>query len=298
MITKLPLDNDESLKNLEAMLQKPRDQRTQEDLKLYASRVRQLAVEMVYQAKCGHPGGPMGLADIFAFLYGKYLNVDPANPNDPNRDRLILSNGHVCAVRYAAMGLAGYFQDQDLLSFRKLGSPFQGHPSTKYLPELENSSGSLGQGLSNATGLALGLKLQGNQARVIAALSDGECQEGMTWEAAMAAAHHKADNLTAFIDGNNIQIDGYVEDVMNVGELADKFASFGWEVKTADGHDMAAIEAAFQWSEQKNSKPKLIYFNTTLGKGVSYMENQPGWHGVAPNEEQRNQAHQELIELA
>lgn len=298
MITKLPLDNDESLKNLEAMLQKPRDQRTQEDLKLYASRVRQLAVEMVYQAKCGHPGGPMGLADIFAFLYGKYLNVDPANPNDPNRDRLILSNGHVCAVRYAAMGLAGYFQDQDLLSFRKLGSPFQGHPSTKYLPELENSSGSLGQGLSNATGLALGLKLQGNQARVIAALSDGECQEGMTWEAAMAAAHHKADNLTAFIDGNNIQIDGYVEDVMNVGELAEKFASFGWEVKTADGHDMAAIEAAFQWSEQKNSKPKLIYFNTTLGKGVSYMENQPGWHGVAPNEEQRNQAHQELIELA
>lgn len=298
MITKLPLDNDESLKNLEAMLQKPRDQRTQEDLKLYASRVRQLAVEMVYQAKCGHPGGPMGLADIFAFLYGKYLNVDPANPNDPNRDRLILSNGHVCAVRYAAMGLAGYFQDQDLLSFRKLGSPFQGHPSTKYLPELENSSGSLGQGLSNATGLALGLKLQGNQARVIAALSDGECQEGMTWEAAMAAAHHKVDNLTAFIDGNNIQIDGYVEDVMNVGELAEKFASFGWEVKTADGHDMAAIEAAFQWSEQKNSKPKLIYFNTTLGKGVSYMENQPGWHGVAPNEEQRNQAHQELIELA
>ena len=298
MITKLPLDNDESLKNLEAMLQKPRDQRTQEDLKLYASRVRQLAVEMVYQAKCGHPGGPMGLADIFAFLYGKYLNVDPSNPNDPNRDRLILSNGHVCAVRYAAMGLAGYFQDQDLLSFRKLGSPFQGHPSTKYLPELENSSGSLGQGLSNATGLALGLKLQGNQARVIAALSDGECQEGMTWEAAMAAAHHKADNLTAFIDGNNIQIDGYVEDVMNVGELVDKFASFGWEVKTADGHDMAAIEAAFQWSEQKNSKPKLIYFNTTLGKGVSYMENQPGWHGVAPNEEQRNQAHQELIELA
>ena len=298
MITKLPLDNDESLKNLEAMLQKPRDQRTQADLKLYASRVRQLAVEMVYQAKCGHPGGPMGLADIFAFLYGKYLNVDPANSNDPNRDRLILSNGHVCAVRYAAMSLAGYFQDQDLLSFRKLGSPFQGHPSTKYLPELENSSGSLGQGLSNATGLALGLKLQGNQARVIAALSDGECQEGMTWEAAMAAAHHKADNLTAFIDGNNIQIDGYVEDVMNVGELAEKFASFGWEVKTADGHDMAAIEAAFQWSEQKNSKPKLIYFNTTLGKGVSYMENQPGWHGVAPNEEQRNQAHQELIELA
>lgn len=298
MITKLPLDTDESLKSLEAMLQKPRDQRTQEDLKFYACRVRQLAIEMVYQAKCGHPGGPMGLADIFAFLYGKYLNVDPANPDDPNRDRLILSNGHVCAVRYAAMGLAGYFQDQDLLSFRKLGSPFQGHPSTKYLPELENSSGSLGQGLSNATGLALGLKLQGNQARVIAALSDGECQEGMTWEAAMAAAHHKADNLTAFIDGNNIQIDGYVEDVMNVGELADKFASFGWEVKTADGHDMAAIEAAFQWSEQKNSKPKLIYFNTTLGKGVSYMENQPGWHGVAPNEEQRNQAHQELIELA
>jgi len=298
MITKLPLDNDESLKNLEAMLQKPRDQRTQEDLKLYASRIRQLALEMVYQAKCGHPGGPMGLADIFAFLYGKYLNVDPANPNDPNRDRLILSNGHVCAVRYAAMGLAGYFQGQDLLSFRKLGSPFQGHPSTKYLPELENSSGSLGQGLSNATGLALGLKLQGNQARVIAALSDGECQEGMTWEAAMAAAHHKADNLTAFIDGNNIQIDGYVEDVMNVGELAEKFASFGWEIKTADGHDLAAIEKAFQWSEQKNSKPKLIYFNTTLGKGVSYMENQPGWHGVAPNEEQRNKAHQELIELA
>jgi transketolase len=240
----------------------------------------------------------MGLADIFAYLYGKYLRVDPANPNDPNRDRLILSNGHVCAVRYAAMGLAGYFQGHDLLSFRKLGSPFQGHPSTKYLPELENSSGSLGQGLSNATGLALGLKLQGNHAKVIAALSDGECQEGMTWEAAMAAAHHKAENLTAFIDGNNIQIDGYVKDVMNVGELADKFASFGWEVKTADGHDMAAIEEAFLWSEQKNSKPKLIYFNTTLGKGVSYMENQPGWHGVAPNEEQRNQAHQELIELA
>ena len=295
---KLPFDKEDSLETLDKMLKIPMEQRSIDDLNLFASRVRQLAVEMVFQAKCGHPGGPLGLADIFAFLYGKYLRVDPLNLTDPKRDRLILSNGHVCAVRYAAMHLAGFFTNHDLLSFRKLGSPFQGHPSTNYLPELETSSGSLGQGLSNATGIALGLKLQGNKARVIAALSDGECQEGMTWEAAMAAAHHKADNLTAFIDGNNIQIDGYVKDVMNVGELADKFASFGWEVKTADGHDMAAIQNAFQWSEEQNLKPKLIYFNTTLGKGVSYMENQPGWHGVAPNEEQRNQAHQELSELA
>ncbi len=283
---------------LETIRAKPPAQRTHDELRLVANRIRRNAVEAVYLANSGHPGGPLGLADIYAVLYFKVLNYDVKNTMADSRDRLLLSNGHVCAVKYAAMALAGYFSEEELATFRKLGSRLQGHPSTRYFPELENSSGSLGQGLSNAHGVALGLKLRKNPARVFVGMSDGECQEGMTWEAAMAAAHYKTDNLIAFIDWNNIQIDGFVDDVMSLGDFEGKFKAFGWQTKVADGHDLVAIEAAFQWALQAQGGPKVILFKTRLGKGVSFMENNPDWHGSPPKKEQRDQAMQELEQSA
>ena len=246
-----------------------------------ANQIRQDIIEMVYTAASGHMGGPLGLADIFTLLYFKHLNISPEYPLWPERDRLILSNGHVCAVRYASMSLRGFFPKEDLKTFRKLGSKFQGHPSTKFLPEMENSSGSLGQGLSNASGLALGLRLQNMKGDVFVCLSDGECQEGMTWEAAMAAAHYKNEKLIAFVDMNNIQIDGYINNILSVGSLKNKFESFGWAVLEADGHDLEAIDQAFSRARESKmlKKPRIILFKTVLGKGVDFMSNNPKWHG-------------------
>jgi transketolase len=244
---------------------------------------------MVFRANSGHPGGPLGLADIYAYLYFKVLNL-----KGEHRDRLLISNGHVCAVRYSAMAVRGQLPESELATFRRLGSRLQGHPSTKYLPEVENSSGSLGQGLANASGLALGLRLQKSPARVFLGMSDGECQEGMTWEAAMAAAHNRLTNIHPFLDFNNIQIDGKVEKVMGVEPLDRKFEAFGWRVRVASGHDFGEIGAAFDWSLKDEGTPKMILFKTVLGKGVSFMENNPDWHGTPPNQKDRDAAMMEL----
>ncbi|MCS6971934.1 MAG: transketolase [Turneriella sp.] len=275
---------------LDAIRGKAPEEITEDDLRFLARRIRQNVIEMVFRAKSGHPGGPLGLADIYAYLYFKVLRW-----HGPNPDRFLLSNGHVCAVRYSAMALRGIISEAELATFRKLGSRLQGHPSTKFFPEAENSSGSLGQGLSNACGLALGLRLQKNPARVFVGMSDGECQEGMTWEAAMAAAHYAVTNLHPFVDCNNIQIDGYVHKVMAIEPLHKKFTAFGWEARVADGHNFSEIADAFHWSLKAKKRPRIILFRTVLGKGVSFMENNPDWHGSPPGQKERDQA---LAELA
>lgn len=269
----------------------PRDR----ELAAKAQEVRRTIIQMVHAAGCGHAGGPLGLADIFTVLYFDILRHRPEDPFWEERDRLILSNGHVCAVRYAAMKAAGYFPELDLLTFRKLSSPFQGHPSTRYLPELESSAGSLGQGLSVAVGLALGAALQKQKGRIFVSLSDGECGEGMTWEAATSAAHYKA-GVIAFLDNNGVQIDGKTRDVCDLRDLAAKFESFGWRVLRGDGHNIADIRECFAAACQEKNRPQLICFQTVLGKGVSFMEDDYRWHGKAPNDEQARQALQELQE--
>lgn len=264
-----------------------------EEIFIRAQATRRMVVRMVHAASCGHPGGPLGLADIFAVLYTETLNVDPARPDLPERDRLLISNGHVSAIRYASMKLAGFFKDIDELSFRRMGSAFQGHPSTRYLPEVENSSGSLGQGLSAAVGLSLGLHLQNISGRVYCCISDGECGEGMTWEAATAAAHYKTP-IIGFMDFNGIQIDGPTRDVCDLGDLAQKFRSYNWKVYETDGHDIGAIRRTFKSAQAYSEGPQMIVFKTVLGKGISYMENMPGWHGKAPNDDELQQALKEL----
>ncbi len=263
-----------------------------------ARKIRQMIIQMVHSANCGHPGGPLGLADIFSVLYFDVMHHKPQIPLWADRDRLILSNGHVSAVRYATMKLAGYLKDVDIKTFRKFGSPLQGHPSTRYLPEVENSGGSLGQGLSVALGLALGARVQRKSYRVFACLSDGECGEGMIWEAATAAVHYKAP-LIAFIDDNGIQIDGPTKKVCDLGDLGEKFSSFGWDTLRVDGHSVPAIREAFRRAlakldQDSENGPIMIVFRTVLGKGVSFMENNHKWHGVAPNAEQAAQALREL----
>lgn len=279
---------------LEEILQKKNRDFSEVELRLIANRARMLIIDMVHAAKSGHPGGPLGLADIYTYLFFRHLNISPDEPENDHRDRLLLSNGHVCAVRYSLMALRGYFPIKELYTFRQLGTRLQGHPSTRYLPSVENSSGSLGQGLSNAGGYALGLRTQKNSARVFLGMSDGECQEGMTWEAAMSAAHYRLSNLKVFLDYNDIQIDGFVHDVMDVGSLTEKFKAFGWSVREADGHDFNEIESAFRWADDVHEGPAMIVFRNTLGKGVSFMENQPGWHGKPPSDEDREKALEEL----
>lgn len=264
------------------------------ELQKMAKQIRIEVIKMVHAANSGHPGGPLGLADIYSALYFKILNHDPKNPNKPDRDRLILSNGHVCAVRYAAMALSGYFSVDELSTFRKLDSRLQGHPSTKYLDGLESSSGSLGQGLSVAVGISLGARLQNQTYKVYACISDGECGEGMTWEAAQSAVHYKLDNLVVFMDRNFIQIDGNTEQIMRLEPLGEKFKTFGWNVVEADGHNMEEILSAFDSVKNHKGGPSLIVFRTTLGKGVSFMENKPEWHGSPPNKEQAEKAIAEL----
>ena len=249
---------------------------------------------MVHAATCGHPGGPLGLADIFSVLFFDVLKHDPQRPDWPERDRLLISNGHVCAVRYAAMALAGYLPEEELLTFRRLGSRLQGHPSTKFLPAVENASGSLGQGLATAVGLSLGARQQGHVFRTYVCLSDGECAEGMTWEGATTAVAYRAP-VIAFLDLNGIQIDGFTKDVCDLGDLPGKFASFGWRVLEADGHSIPEIRSAFTKAGEYQAGPQMIAFRTVLGKGVSFMENNPKWHGVAPNDDQAGRALAELI---
>ncbi|MDH4200973.1 MAG: transketolase [Spirochaetia bacterium] len=281
---------------IQEILTKNHKELSDEELSLCANKLRMDVVTMVYEAASGHTGGALGLADIFATLYLKILNLDPQKPE--KSDRFLLSNGHVCAILYSALAMTGVIPSSELNTFRKLGTRLQGHPSTHYLPQLYNSSGSLGQGLSQACGAALGMKLQKHTGQLFIGISDGECQEGMTWEAAMSIAHYKLDNLTAFVDYNHIQIDGKIEEVMNLGILADKFTSFGWLTRNANGHSFPEIRGAFQWGKQKEGKPKIILFENTLGKNVSFMENNPKWHGTPPDKEQYEKAMNELLKLA
>lgn len=262
-----------------------------------AREIRVQIIKMVTAANSGHPGGPLGLADIYAVLYKKVLSHNPKDPNWSERDRLILSNGHVCAVRYAAMALSGYFPIEELLTFRNINSRLQGHPSTRYMEGLESSSGSLGQGLSVSAGLALGARLKKEDHTIYTCISDGECGEGMTWEAAQSAVHYKLDNMIAFMDRNFIQIDGNTEDVMRLEPLGKKFETFGWNLIEADGHNVPEIISAFEKAKtlRGSDKPTLIVFKTVLGKGVSFMENQPKWHGTPPSKEQEAEALKELV---
>lgn len=259
-----------------------------------ASRVRQDIIRQVYAAKSGHPGGSLSAADIMTALYFSEMRIDPEQPGLPGRDRFVLSKGHAAPALYAALAERGYFDPAELTTLRKAGSRLQGHPSKKLLPGVEMSTGSLGQGISAAVGMALANRLDGSAARVYTLLGDGELQEGMVWEAAMAAGHYKLDNLCAVVDHNGLQIDGRNEDVMNVMPIAEKFAVFGWNVLEIDGHDFDQILDAFEMARQCKGMPTAIVAETVKGKGVSFMEGQAGWHGKAPNEEQARQAMKEL----
>lgn len=262
-----------------------------EELKQSAKNVRRNIVKMVHAAKSGHPGGSLSGADILTVLYEKCLNI-PLDMNE-TRDRFILSKGHASPLLYSILAQHGMFPEEDLMTFRKIGSKLQGHPSRGYVKGVEASTGSLGQGLSLGCGIAMGLKLDKNNAKVVVYMGDGELQEGSCWEAFMQAAHRNLNNLIAIIDRNKLQIDGCTEDVMSIGNAADKIRAFGWEVVEIDGHDYNQIYEAVEKAKQ-SYKPFAIVANTIKGKGVSFMENQAGWHGKAPNDEQLALALEEL----
>lgn len=263
-----------------------------EELKQSAKNVRRNIVKMVHAAKSGHPGGSLSGADILTVLYEKCLNI-PLDMNE-TRDRFILSKGHASPLLYSILAQHGMFPEEDLMTFRKIGSKLQGHPSRGYVKGVEASTGSLGQGLSLGCGIAMGLKLDNNNAKVVVYMGDGELQEGSCWEAFMQAAHRNLNNLIAIIDRNKLQIDGCTEDVMSIGNAADKIRAFGWEVLEIDGHDYNQIYEAVETAKQAD-KPFAIVANTVKGKGVSFMENNAGWHGKAPNDEQLAQALKELV---
>ena len=264
------------------------------ELKKKATDIRLGAIEAVYNGKSGHPGGALSAADIIACLYFSELRINPKKPNDPKRDRFVLSKGHSCPALYAAMALRGYFDIKELKNFRHLGSLTQGHPDMKTMKGIDMSAGSLGQGFSAACGMALAAKLNGDDYRTYAMIGDGESQEGQVWEATMFAAHYKLDNLCLIVDNNGLQIDGRVKDVMNVMPYPSKFRAFGWNVISIDGHNIEEILNAFEEAKTVKGKPTVIVAKTVKGKGVSFMENQASWHGKAPNEVQYNQAKAEL----
>lgn len=263
-------------------------------LKATANEIRQDIIRMLGAAGSGHPGGSLSAADIVTALYFKFLRIDPENTKKPDRDRFILSKGHAAPVLYAALAQRGFFPREELITLRKLGSSLQGHPDMKKVPGVDMSTGSLGQGLSAANGMALAGRLDGRDYRVYVLLGDGETQEGQVWEAAMASAHYRLDNLTAFLDHNRLQIDGPIEEVMSPEPLAEKWRAFGWDVQVIDGHDMAQILEAVEKAQKVKGKPQMIVAETIKGKGVSFMENQAGWHGSAPKPEETEKALAEL----
>lgn len=263
-----------------------------------ANEVRKDIIRSVAEAKSGHPGGSLSAADILTVLYFEEMNVNPQEPKNPDRDRFILSKGHAAPALYAVLAERGYFPKEELWSLRKFGSILQGHPDMKHIPGVDMSTGSLGQGMSAANGMALAAKLDKKAYRVYALCGDGELQEGQIWEAAMSAAHYKLDNLTVFIDHNGLQIDGTNDEVMTVGDIAAKFRAFNWQVLEIDGHDYEAIRKALQFARGCKGRPVAIVAETVKGKGVSFMENQVGWHGKAPGREQAAQAMEELQQQA
>ena len=263
------------------------------ELEKLAVEIRKSIVTAVHSAKSGHPGGSLSAADIFTYLYFEEMNVDPKNPKWEDRDRLVLSKGHVAPALYSTLAEKGYFAKEDLTTLRHTGSYLQGHPDMKHIPGVDMSSGSLGQGISAACGMALSAKHFGNDFKVYSVLGDGEIEEGQVWEAAMFAANKGLDNLTAFVDYNNLQIDGSIEEVNSAAPIDKKFEAFNWHTIVIDGHDFDQIEAALNEAESVD-KPVAIIAKTVKGKGVSFMENQVGWHGSAPNDEQYEQAMAEL----
>jgi len=267
-----------------------------EELQAIARRIRREIVEMIGAAKSGHPGGSLSAVEILVELYFHRMHIDPKNPALPDRDRFILSKGHAAPVLYAVMAEAGYEQTplDKLNTLRQLGSVYQGHPDMRYITALEASTGSLGEGLSLGLGMGLAARMNGGKSRTYVMLGDGEIQEGQVWEAAMASAFHKVDNIVAIVDNNRIQLDGFVKDIMNVDPLADKWRAFGWHTIEIDGHDLHAIQAAFDEAEATKGKPTCLVAHTIKGKGVSFMENNPKFHGTAPTAEEVKLALQEL----
>ena len=263
-------------------------------LQITACHVRMGIINATHGAKAGHPGGSLSAADMFTYLYFKEMNIDPKNPKHPDRDRFVLSKGHTAPGLYSALANRGFFPVEDLPTLRHIDSYLQGHPNMNTVPGVDMSTGSLGQGISCAVGMALGLKFQGKSPRVYTLLGDGEIQEGQVWEACMAAAHYKLDNFVAIVDNNGLQIDGKVSDVMSPYPIVDKMAAFGFHTIAIDGHDFDQIEAALNEAKTVKGKPTAIVMKTIKGKDVSFMENNAGWHGKAPNDAEREQAISEL----
>ena len=259
-----------------------------------ACKVRMAAITGIHAAKAGHPGGSLSASDLFTYLYCKELNVDPKNPKWDDRDRFVLSKGHTAPGLYGVLAQRGFFPEEDMVTLRKIGSHLQGHPNMNMTPGIDMSTGSLGQGISAAAGMALAGKYQGKDYRVYALLGDGEIQEGQVWEACMFAGHYKLDNLCIIVDNNDLQIDGRVGDVMSPYPIPEKLKAFGFEVTEIDGHDFDQMEAAFAQARATKGKPFAIVMKTTKGKGVSFMLDQAGWHGKAPNDEQYEIAMKEL----
>ena len=263
-------------------------------LQIQACKVRMGVIESTHGAKAGHPGGSLSAAEVFTYLYFKEMNIDPANPKWAGRDRFVLSKGHTAPGLYSTLAYRGYFPVEDLPTLRHIDSYLQGHPNMNTVPGVDMSTGSLGQGVSAAVGMAMAAKYQGKTNRVYSLLGDGEIQEGQVWEACMAAAHYKLDNLCIVIDNNGLQIDGNVADVMSPYPIVDKLLAFGFNVHAVDGHDFDALEKAFDNAKKTKGQPTAIVMSTVKGKGVSYMENDAGWHGKAPNDAEYEQAMAEL----
>ena len=268
---------------------------TLRELELRAARGRLLGLEMVYRAASGHIGGSLSAMDILTELYGEVLRVDPANPREPDRDRFVMSKGHCTPGLYPSLALAGFFPEEDLKLFRSIEGHMSGHPDMVHVKGVDMSTGSLGQGLACAGGMALAGKIDNKDYRVYALMGDGEIEEGEIWEAAMAIRKYKLDNLCGIVDVNGLQIDGATADVMPSEPLDAKFAAFGWHVIKADGHDFESLRAAFREAAETKGVPSMILARTTKGKGVSFMENNAGWHGKAPNAEQYETARAELL---
>jgi len=261
----------------------------------HARNIRRNVVKMIAEAGSGHPGGSLGAADIATTLYFNEMNINPEEPKMAGRDRFVLSKGHCAPLLYAVLAERGYIPTDELMTLRQLGSRLQGHPDMKKMPGVEISSGSLGQGLSVGNGMAMAAKMANEDYRVYVLMGDGEIQEGQVWEAAMTAPHYKLDNVCAIVDNNGLQIDGNVEDVMSPYPIGEKFAAFGWHVIEVDGHDVAALDAAFEEAKATKGKPSVLVAKTVKGKGVSFMENVAGFHGKAPSADEREQALSELV---
>ncbi len=267
-----------------------------QEIAKHALNIRKNILKMLCEAKSGHPGGSLSATDIMAVLYFGHMNIDPKNYTDPNRDRFVLSKGHAAPVLYATLAEKGFFPEEELMTLRKLGSRLQGHPDMKKLPYVEMSTGSLGQGLSAAAGMAVSGIVDKKDYYTYVMLGDGEIQEGQIWEAAMFSAHYKLSNLIAILDYNSLQIDGDIRDIMNPNPIPEKWEAFGWHVQNIDGHDLKQVCDAITKAKEEKNKPSIIIAKTIKGKGVSFMENKVGWHGSAPCEEQTEKAIAELEE--